>query len=148
MAHLPRTQFTRSNAPNPCGSKTAKFSHLHMHSYPYAIYKRQTRHGSKTSTQNFRISAWHSYPERAPATMHSFHTRAAAGHARQRAQQPLSGGSGYCACHCGTVEAGGSSAATTRATAPLSRLGPGPTPRAAALSGGSDYCACSAPQRW
>ena len=35
---LPRTQFTHSNAPNP--------------------------HGRNTSTQNFRISAWHSYPER------------------------------------------------------------------------------------
>ena len=38
LAQLPRKQFTRSNAPNP--------------------------HARKTSTQNFRISYWHSYPER------------------------------------------------------------------------------------
>ena len=38
LAQLPRTQFTHSKAPNP--------------------------HASKTSTQNFRTSYWHSYPER------------------------------------------------------------------------------------
>ena len=38
LAQLPRTQFTHSNAPNP--------------------------HARKTSTQNFRISLWRSYPER------------------------------------------------------------------------------------
>ena len=37
-AQLPQTQFTHSKAPNP--------------------------HASKTSTQNFRTSYWHSYPER------------------------------------------------------------------------------------
>ena len=37
MAQLPRTQFTHSKAPNP--------------------------HASNTSTQNFRSSYWHSYPE-------------------------------------------------------------------------------------
>ena len=37
-AQLPQTQFTHSKAPNP--------------------------HASKTSTQNFRISYWHSYPKR------------------------------------------------------------------------------------
>ena len=42
LAQLPRTQFTRSKAPN--------------------------LHARKTSTQNFRISYWHSYPE------HSLHT--------------------------------------------------------------------------
>ena len=38
LAQLPQTQFTHSKAPNP--------------------------HASKTSTQNFRTSYWHSYPER------------------------------------------------------------------------------------
>ena len=38
MAQLPQTQFTHSKAPNP--------------------------HASKTSTQNFRTSYWHSYPGR------------------------------------------------------------------------------------
>ena len=38
LAQLPRTQFTHRKAPNS--------------------------HGRKTSTQNFRISAWHSYPKR------------------------------------------------------------------------------------
>ena len=38
LAQLRRTQFTHNNAPNP--------------------------HGRKTSTQHFRISYWHSYPER------------------------------------------------------------------------------------
>ena len=38
LAQLPGTQFTHSKAPNP--------------------------HARKTSTQNFRISYWHSYPER------------------------------------------------------------------------------------
>ena len=38
LAQLPRTQFTHSKAPNP--------------------------HASRTSTQNFRSSYWHSYPER------------------------------------------------------------------------------------
>ena len=38
LAQLPRTQFTQSTPPNP--------------------------HASKTSTQNFRTSYWHSYPER------------------------------------------------------------------------------------
>ena len=38
LAQLPRTQCTHSNAPNP--------------------------HAGKTSTQNFRISHWRSYPER------------------------------------------------------------------------------------
>ena len=38
LAQLPRTQFTHSKPPNP--------------------------HARKTSTQNFRISYWHSYPER------------------------------------------------------------------------------------
>ena len=37
LAQLPRTQFTHSTAPNP--------------------------HASNTSTQNFRSSYWHSYPE-------------------------------------------------------------------------------------
>ena len=37
-AQLPQTQFTHSKAPNP--------------------------HASKTSTQNFRTSYWHNYPER------------------------------------------------------------------------------------
>ena len=42
LAQLPRTQFTHSKPPNP--------------------------HARKTSTQNFRISYWHSYPE------HNLHT--------------------------------------------------------------------------
>ena len=98
LAQLPRTQFTHSKAPNPNASKTStqNFRISFWHSYPehnLHTASRQTRmpgrqrkisqlllaqlprtqfthskapnpHARKTSRQNFRISYWHSYPER------------------------------------------------------------------------------------
>ena len=61
LAQLPRTQFTHSKARNP--------------------------HVSKTSAQNFRISYWHSYPERNLHTARR-QTRTPAGHHRQQARRP------------------------------------------------------------
>ena len=55
-AQLPRTQFTHSKPPNP--------------------------HARKTSTQNFRSSYWHSYPERNLHTARR-QTRMPAGHQRK-----------------------------------------------------------------
>ena len=65
LAQLPRTQFTQSTPPNPHAGRT--------HSKP------PNPHASKASTQNFRISYRHSYPE------HNLHTasrqnRMSAGH--------------------------------------------------------------------
>ena len=62
LAQLPRTQFTHSSAPNP--------------------------HARKTSTQNFRISYWHSYPER---NLHTAmrHTRMPGRHQRKIFASPL-----------------------------------------------------------
>ena len=119
LAQLPRTQFTHSKLPNP--------------------------HASKTPTQNFRTSYWHSYPE------HSLHTarrqtRMPGRHHRKCFTPPigtatpnrvytkegakpafdltLSRGSEYCACY------------TERSR------GPAATRRATTLSRGSEYCAC------
>ena len=82
--------------------------------------------------------------------------RARGAQRRQRAPQPLSGGSGYCACHC--RERGGPSGDNARrspilealGTAPAtaeSEGGPAATTRAAAPSGGSGYCACHCRER-
>ena len=59
LAQLPRTQFTHSKPPNP--------------------------HARKTSTQNFRSSYWHSYPERNLHTARR-QTRMPAGHQRKFSQ--------------------------------------------------------------
>ena len=101
--------------------------------------------------------------------------RARGAQRRQRAPQPLSGGSGYCACHC--RERGGPSGdnglwllrlplqrargAQRRQRAPQPLLealgtapataesegGPAATTRAAAPPGGSGYCACHCRER-
>ena len=68
LAQLPRTQFTHSAPPNPHASRTSTqiFAAPIGTATPNAIY---TEHAAKpacsrTSTQNFRTSYWHSYPER------------------------------------------------------------------------------------
>ena len=62
LAQLPRTQFTHSKPPNP--------------------------HARKTSTQNFRSSYWHSYPERNLHTARR-QTRMPAGHQRKIFAAPI-----------------------------------------------------------
>ena len=62
LAQLPRTQFTHSKPPNP--------------------------HARKTSTQNFRSSDWHSYPERNLHTARR-QTRMPAGHQRKIFAAPI-----------------------------------------------------------
>ena len=62
LAQLPRTQFTHSKPPNP--------------------------HARKTSTQNFRSSYWHSYPERNLHTARR-QTRMPAGHRRKIFAAPI-----------------------------------------------------------
>ena len=64
LAQLPRTQFTHSKPPNP--------------------------HARKTSTQNFRTSYWHSYPERNLHTARR-QTRMPAGHQRKIFAAPTIG---------------------------------------------------------
>ena len=61
-SQLPRTQFTHSKAPNP--------------------------HARKTSTQNFRSSYWHSYPELRLHTA-SCQTRMAATHQHKIVAAPI-----------------------------------------------------------
>ena len=62
LAQLPRTQFTHSKAPNP--------------------------HARKTSTQNFRISYWHSYPENSLHTARR-QTRMPGRHQRKTFASPI-----------------------------------------------------------
>ena len=63
LAQLPRTTLTHSKAPNPHARKTP----LLMAQLPRTQFthsKLPNPHGSDASTQNFRSSYWHSYPER------------------------------------------------------------------------------------
>ena len=73
LAQLPRTTFTHSKLPNPQGKPAGqthinkKFSQLLLAQLPRKTFthsKLPNPHASNASTQNFRTSYWHSYPER------------------------------------------------------------------------------------
>ena len=66
----PNTVYTQQGAKIPCQEEsTQHFRTSYWHSYPeHCLHKAPSPHASKTSAQNFRISYWHSYPE------HSLHT--------------------------------------------------------------------------
>ena len=68
----PNTVYTQQGAKPACQQNiNAKFPHLLLAQLPWTQFthsKAPNPHASKTSTQNFRISYWPSYPE------HSLHT--------------------------------------------------------------------------
>ena len=63
----PNTVYTQQAAKPACQEDTsAKFSHLLLAQLPRTQFTHSmapNSHARKTSTQNFRISYWHSYPE-------------------------------------------------------------------------------------
>ena len=69
LAQLPRTTFTHSKLPKPHGRRHQHniITHLLSAQLPRTTFthsKLPKPHGRATSTQNFRNSYWHSYPER------------------------------------------------------------------------------------
>ena len=162
----PNTVYTQQGAKLACQEDIdAKLSHLLLAQLPRTHFthsKLPKQHGRTTSTQNFRISYWHSYPEHrlhaarrqtrmpgrhqrkifaspigtaAPNTVYT--QQAAPAQQRHRAPQPLLEA-------LDTAPASETEKGTPRAA--MKRRHPAPQPHATP-SKGSGYCVCHADRR-